>query len=142
LPKNIWVKKATNFFSQKNIIEFDKLLKKSGVNGQSSLRIEGRSASWKKNGTDTHGCSLCLIYNTQELIFKYERASYHALGHRGKLPREGGGGTIKFSKAHPLVHSRFRRQILPLFRPLRLQNSAFLKEVLVLREECAKELKC
>jgi hypothetical protein len=44
----------------------------------------------KKNGTDTHGCSLCLIYNTQELIFKYERASYHALGHRRKLPKEGG----------------------------------------------------
>jgi hypothetical protein len=84
LPKIIWVKKATNVFSQKYIIKSDKLLKKPGVNGQSSLRIKGCSVS------DTHGCSLCLIYNTQDLIFKYERASYHALGHRGKLPREGG----------------------------------------------------
>jgi hypothetical protein len=48
LPKIIWVKKATNCFSQKNIIEPDKLLKKPGVNGQSSLRIQGRSASWEK----------------------------------------------------------------------------------------------
>jgi hypothetical protein len=51
----------------------------------------------------------------KNLFFKYERASYHPLGHRGKLPREG-GGTIEFSKAHSLVHNRFRRQILPLFQ--------------------------
>lgn len=53
LPKNIWVKKATKFFSQKLIIESDKLLKKPGVNGQSSLRIEGCSVSWEKEW-DSH----------------------------------------------------------------------------------------
>jgi hypothetical protein len=90
LPKNIWVNKTTIFFSQKNIIESNKLLKKPGVNGESSLRIEGRSASWEKEW-DRHTWMQPLPhYNTQELIFKYERASYHALGPRGKLPKEGG----------------------------------------------------